>query len=78
MEPLNMSPFNTIIYAVYSMTILLFFHVGYVVSQIWEALHSLNDIKRMSFGLGYIFSDTLGKAVGIYLKAVKVFLAQLS
>lgn len=61
-EPLELSLFGKILYAAYSITFLLLFPLGFLISQICEIPNSLNDLKRLMFGLGYIFSDTLGNA----------------
>lgn len=62
-EPLNVSLFGTILYATYSILFLIVFPLGFLVSQICEVPNSLKmkDLKRLMFGLGYIFSDSLGK-----------------
>lgn len=60
-EPLNMSWFEKILYTIYSILFLVLFPMGFLVSQICELPNSLNNLKRLMFGMGYIFSDSLGK-----------------
>lgn len=62
-EPLNMSWFGKVVYTIYSITFLVLFPLGFLISQICELPNSVNDLKRLMFGMGYIFSDSLGKII---------------
>lgn len=59
-EPLELSRFGRLLYATYSVTFIVLFPLGFLVSQICEIPNSVNDFRRLTFSLGYIFSDSLG------------------
>lgn len=61
-EPLDAGITGKLLYTIYSVTFLILFPMGFLVSQICEVPNSLKlkDLKRLMFGLGYIFSDSLG------------------
>lgn len=69
-RPLNTSLLFTILYSIYSAMFLVVFALGFLVSQIYELPNAIGNLKRLMFGMGYIFSDSLGKRCFLFFTVI--------